>query len=195
MRRRPEPISEHDAALFREAIGPIREIAAPPATPMAPRPAPRARMRERDEAEALQSSREQPFASSDSRASDATAYRRDGISERIWRKLRRGQFAVQDEIDLHHQSVANAELLLRAFLLECREHGHLCVRVVHGKGLHSKAGVPILKNLVETTLRRRADVLAYTSGPAAMGGSGAVLVLLSHRQSGEQMSRYSLAPV
>ena len=183
MRRRPEPISELDAALFREAIGPIREIAAPAATPMPPKPVPRARMRERDEAEALLSSREQPFALTDSRASDSLAYRRDGISERIWRKLRRGQFAVQDEIDLHHQRVSEAEALLRAFLLECRERDHLCVRVVHGKGLHSKAGMPILKNLVETTLRRRSDVLAYTSAPAAMGGGGAVLVLLSRRQS------------
>jgi len=194
MRRRPEPISEHDAALFRDAIGPVREIAAPAAPPTIPKPEPRARMRERDEAEALQSSREQPFALNDSRASDALAYRRDGISERIWRKLRRGQFAVQDEIDLHHHNAPQAEVLLRAFLLECRERDHLCVRIVHGKGLHSKAGMPILKNVVETTLRRRADVLAYVSAPAAMGGGGAVLVLLSRRQSGEQARQNPSAP-
>jgi len=194
MRRRLEPISELDAALFREAIGPIREIVAPAPAPVPPRPVPRARMRERDEAEALQCSRQQPFALIDSRANEALAYRRDGISERIWRKLRRGQFSVQDEIDLHHQSVASADVLLRSFLLECRERHHLCVRVIHGKGLHSKAGTPVLKNLVETILRRRADVLAYSSAPTAMGGGGAVLVLLSRRQSGEQASPNLRAP-
>jgi DNA-nicking Smr family endonuclease len=52
------------------------------------------------------------------------------------------------------------------------------VRIVHGKGLHSDSGVPVLKNLVDRILRQRADVLAYHSAPAAQGGHGAVLVLL-----------------
>jgi DNA-nicking Smr family endonuclease len=49
---------------------------------------------------------------------------------------------------------------------------------VHGKGLHSDSGVPVLKNLVDRMLRQRADVLAFASAPAAQGGHGAVLVLL-----------------
>ena len=54
-----------------------------------------------------------------------------------------------------------------------------CVRIVHGKGLHSESGVPVLKNLVDRVLRQRADVLAFHSAPGAQGGHGAVLVLLA----------------
>ena len=53
---------------------------------------------------------------------------------------------------------------------------------VHGKGLHSESGVPVLKNLVDRLLRQRADVLAFASAPAAQGGHGAVLVLLNRRR-------------
>ena len=56
-----------------------------------------------------------------------------------------------------------------------------CVRIVHGMGLHSESGVPVLKNLVDRMLRQRADVLAFHSAPQAQGGNGAVLVLLKKR--------------
>jgi DNA-nicking Smr family endonuclease len=60
--------------------------------------------------------------------------------------------------------------------------GFGCVRIVHGKGLHSETGVPVLKNLVDRLLRQRADVLAFHSAPPAQGGRGAVLVLLRQRR-------------
>ena len=62
--------------------------------------------------------------------------------------------------------------------MAARDAGHGCVRIVHGKGLHSDSGIPVLKNLVDRMLRQRADVLAFHSAPAAQGGNGAVLVLL-----------------
>lgn len=186
MRRRPAIISDEDAALFREAIGPVRAIEAPPPAPCPPRPQARAGQRERDEADALRSSRVEPFATEAASSGDSLTYRRDGISERIWRRLRRGQFAVQDEIDLHHMDAASAERSLRSFLLDARGHDRLCLRIIHGKGLHSKAGTPVLRSLVEGLLRRRAEVLAYVSAPPAMGGTGALLVLLSRRRAGEQ---------
>lgn len=186
MRRRTASVSEEDAALFRQAIGPVRAIEAPPAAPLPPRPVARARQHELDEREALQTSRFEPFAGDAATLGDGLAYRRDGISERIWRRLRRGQFALQDEIDLHQMDAATAERSLRGFLLDARSRDRLCLRIIHGKGLHSKAGAPVLKNLVEALLRRRAEVLAYVSAPPAMGGTGALLVLLSRRRAAEQ---------
>ncbi|MEO5625059.1 MAG: Smr/MutS family protein, partial [Dokdonella sp.] len=61
---------------------------------------------------------------------------------------------------------------------DCRHHDLLCVRIVHGKGLRSKAAGPVLKQLTDSMLRRRADVLAFTSARPAQGGTGAVIVLL-----------------
>src|SRR3546814_13709552 len=82
---------------------------------------------------------------------------------------------------LHHADLAQAEALLRAFLRAARESGAGCVRIIHGKGLHSDSRIPPLKNLVDRMLRQRADVLAFHSAPAAPGGGGAGLVLLGQR--------------
>src|SRR3546814_11474643 len=59
---------------------------------------------------------------------------------------------------LHHADLAQAEALLRAFLRAARESGAGCVRIIHGKGLHSDSRIPPLKNLVDRMLRQRADV-------------------------------------
>ena len=74
--------------------------------------------------------------------------------------------------------------MLRGFLKAARESGAGCVRIIHGKGLHSDSRIPPLKNLVDRMLRQRAEVLAFHSAPAAQGGGGAVLVLLGKRRSG-----------
>ncbi|MEO5565728.1 MAG: Smr/MutS family protein [Luteimonas sp.] len=168
---------EDDASLFRAAIGPVREIPAPAPPPRKPPPPPIPRMAARDHAEAI--GEFQRAMSADSlEAGDALGYRRDEVPGRILQRLRRGLYAVQDELDLHAADAARAEVLLRNFLAEARHAEHSCVRIIHGKGLHSDSGVPVLKNLVDRMLRQRADVLAFHSAPTAQGGNGAVLVLL-----------------
>jgi DNA-nicking Smr family endonuclease len=167
-----------DAALFREAIGPVRELPATPEPPRKAPPRPLPRMAARDDAEALGEFRRAMMAADTLEAGDALSYRRDEVPGRVLQRLKRGQYAVQDELDLHAADAVRAEALLRAFLAEVRQAGHGCVRIVHGKGLHSDSGVPVLKNLVDRMLRQRADVLAFHSAPAAQGGNGAVLVLL-----------------
>lgn len=174
-----DPGADEDAALFRDAIGPVRRLPAAPETPRGPRAEPRAHMAERDEREA-RSEFERLLEAGPLEAGDALRYRRDEISPRMLRRLARGQYAVQDELDLHHADAREAETMLRQFLAEVRDAGIGCVRIVHGKGLHAD-GAPALKNLVDRLLRRRADVLAFHSAPPAQGGTGAVLVLLRPR--------------
>jgi DNA-nicking Smr family endonuclease len=176
MARKPKPeVSPDDAELFREAIGEVRRIDSPPLAPALPPPAPRARRFEEDEREALRESRlgrEAPV-----EGDELLAWRRDHVSERTLKRLRRGEYSVQDEIDLHHLRAADAEHVLKAFLGEARAGARQCVRIIHGKGLRSE-GAPVLKMLVDRMLRLRGDVLAFASAPAAQGGAGAVLVLL-----------------
>jgi DNA-nicking Smr family endonuclease len=172
-------VSAEDAALFRAAIGEVREIEPAPAPPDVERPAPVPRQRDADEAAALEESHRDPGPGLATLPGDAVEYLKPGGSPRLLRRLKRAQFSVQDEIDLHSMGVAAAEAAMRVFLHECREAGHHCVRIVHGKGLRSGPEGPVLKALVEHWLRRRADVLAYASAPAAQGGTGAVLVLLA----------------
>ena len=175
-----------DQALFRNAVGPVRRLpeTAPPPTPAKPKP--RARMGERDEAAARDEFRHALDASL-LEAGDALAYRRDTVPPRVLQRLKRGEIAAQDELDLHGMDARSAESLLRGFLGEARLHGHACVRVIHGKGLHpseciGSSGAPVLKNLVDRLLRQRADILAFHSAPAAQGGTGVVLVLLAPSQ-------------
>ena len=85
------------------------------------------------------------------------------------------------EIDLHEMSSAVARDAVRLFLDDCRRAGELCVRIVHGKGLRSKAHGPVLKRMTDSMLRQRADVLAFASARPAQGGTGAVVVLLAGR--------------
>ncbi len=180
--REPPPGNDvDDAALFRDAIGPVREL---PPVPEPPRKAPpRAvpRMAARDHEEAVGEFR-RAMAGDTLEAGDALCYRRDEVPGRVLQRLRKGQYAAQDELDLHWSDTAQAEALLRAFLAGARGAGLGCVRIVHGKGLHSDSGVPVLKNLVDRMLRQRGDVLAFASAPAAQGGAGAVLVLLKRPQ-------------
>lgn len=173
----PSRDGEDDAALFRSAIGRVRELPASPPPPRKPPPRAVPRMAARDDAQALGEFR-RALAVDTLEAGDALGYRRDEVPGRILQRLRRGLYAVQDELDLHATDAVRAEALLRGFLAEARHAGHGCVRIVHGKGLHSDSGVPVLKNLVDRMLRQRADVLAFHSAPAAQGGNGAVLVLL-----------------
>lgn len=181
----PGPEAEDDAALFRAAIGPVRELPAVPAPPTATKPAPVPSMARRDEEDArseFQRALEASFLKSTHlEAGDAMRYRRDEVPPRVLRRLGQGDYAAQDELDLHHADSAQAEALLRRFLKEARDAGIGCVRVIHGKGLHGDSRVPVLKNLVDRLLRQRADVLAFHSAPAAQGGNGAVLVLLKPR--------------
>lgn len=185
-RKPPDPVTEDDAALFREAIGEVRRLEAPPPVPERPRPAPRPRMRELDEALALLQSRQTGWFEATIEAGEALAYRRDEVPEKVLKALKRGQYSIGGELDLHQMRAAEAERWLREFLAQSRAGGHACVRIIHGKGLRAAAGGSVLKALVDRMLRQRADVLAYASAPEAMGGTGAVLVLLARKRPGEQ---------
>ena len=167
-----------DAALFRDAIGPVRALPSRPPPPQKPKPRPTPRMAARDEAEAI-GEFHRALAADALAAGDALSYRRESVSPRTLQRLRRGEFSAQEELDLHHADTRIAEAMLRAFLLEARHAGHGCVRVIHGKGLHADSNAPVIKNLVDRLLRHRSDVLAFHSAPAAQGGTGAVLVLLA----------------
>lgn len=94
------------------------------------------------------------------------------------RKLARGSYSVQGEIDLHGMTVPAAKAALRVFIDGSVRAGHSCVRVIHGKGLGSGSRGPILKGKVNSWLRRWNEVLAFVSTRQADGGTGAIYVLL-----------------
>lgn len=109
---------------------------------------------------------------------EAMSFRRPGIGIDVARKLRRGEWSIQGEIDLHGLRTDDAREALAAFLREAVRLGWRCVRVVHGKGLGSPGKTPVLKGKVHGWLVQKNEVLSFVQARADEGGAGAVVVLL-----------------
>ena len=109
---------------------------------------------------------------------DTLVFQRAGVQTQVMRRLRRGLFPIEDELDLHGLTQATARDRLARFLAGNRDAGRRCVRIIHGKGYRSGARGPILKIAVDLWLRRHLDVMAFTSARPIDGGTGAVYVLL-----------------
>jgi len=177
-RRAPTRVDDDDARLFREAIGQVRELAPVAPPPETPKPEPHPHMLEADEAAVPGELLDMAFDPGLMEIGEELSYLRDGYPPKLLKALKRGQFSVQDEIDLHQMNAAAAQATIADFLAEARHNGLRCVRIVHGKGLRSKAAGPVLKVLTDRMLRRRDDVVAFASARPMQGGTGAVVVLL-----------------
>jgi DNA-nicking Smr family endonuclease len=106
------------------------------------------------------------------------SFRRPGIGIDVARKLRRGDWSIQRQIDLHGLRRDEAREKLSFFIREAFKQGIRCVRVVHGKGLGSPGKAPVLKSRVHSWLVRKNEVLAFVQAKPADGGGGALVVLL-----------------
>ena len=107
-----------------------------------------------------------------------------GLDRKIMKKLKRGEFPVQDYIDLHGRTRQDAELKVRDFLIQSRRLGHRCVLIVHGRGLKSPDSFPVLKEGLPRWLGRgpvKKIVLAFATARPYDGGTGAIYVLLRKR--------------
>ena len=108
----------------------------------------------------------------------ALSFQRAGVRIQVMRRLRRGLYPIDDELDLHGLTQTAARDQLADFLVRSRCGGCRCVRIIHGKGYRSGARGPVLKTAVNLWLRRHMDVLAFVSARAIDGGTGALYVLL-----------------
>ena len=109
---------------------------------------------------------------------DTLSFTHSGIQTNVLKKLRRGHFGIDAEIDLHGLTAQEAKHQLLNFLHNCVQDGYRCVHIIHGKGYRSQDNYPILKNNLNIWLRQHKDVQAFCSASAKDGGAGAVIVLL-----------------
>lgn len=103
---------------------------------------------------------------------------RPGVPAHTMRRLRRGQWATQAILDLHGYTVAEGRIAVAEFLKNCRQREMRCVRIIHGKGLRSPRGDPVLKRMLGGWLMQRDEVLAFCQARRTEGGGGAVVILL-----------------
>ena len=184
-RLRREQESRRDAELFRQSIG---EVAPLPhsgkASPGMPRPLPIPRQRMADEQAALEESLSDEFNVDTLLDTDeALSFARPGIGPDTLRKLRRGHWVIQAQLDLHGMRRDEARETLAEFLRNAAKRGLRCLRVIHGKGLGSVNREPVLKNKVRNWLVQKEEVIAFCQARAADGGAGAIVVLLKAQRS------------
>ena len=172
-------VSADDSELFRKTVGPVKSLRDERFAHAPRRRAGRARFTKAGRLAAIEASLAQidPLVAS----GQTLSHRRPGVPESVLRKLRRGEYGLDAELDLHGLNVAQAKHALHDFLGGALARHALCVRIIHGKGLRSGSRGPVIKSAVDAVLRQTAAVAAYVSARHGDGGTGAVLVLLSAR--------------
>jgi DNA-nicking Smr family endonuclease len=168
-------VSEDDERAFRAAMTDVRQLPAGTPRPGAPKPEAVTRAEQLD---VLKESLLPPADPALLDTGEEIVFRRPGVRDEVLRRLRRGQYAVESEIDLHGLGRHAAHEALRAFIVDAASRGLSCVRVIHGKGRGSGPRGPVLKHVVNHWLRRMDDVLAFASARPVDGGTGGAYVLL-----------------
>jgi DNA-nicking Smr family endonuclease len=167
-----------DIALFRKSVRDAKPIQDDRVEPYKPSPEAEPKQLQRDEAEAMQDLLSGYYDAEQLNQADSIQFHRPGLQHSILRKLRRGQYSIGGELDLHGMTLNQARAALLNFVNEAKQSGNHCVRIIHGKGLRSSNNGPVLKPMVAKWLTQLGDVLAYCSARPQDGGSGAVYVLL-----------------
>ncbi len=166
--------------LFAQTVGavhamPDRGLAQVPRT----RPSPEPRSRERDEQAVLAQALSDDFDVDSLLETDQDlSFRRPALPPQVLTKLRRGQWSIQAQLDLHGLRSDEAREALAAFLQDCQLRGKRCVRVVHGKGHGSPGKEGVRRVKVRRWLVQRDEVLAFVQATPVQGGAGALVVLL-----------------
>ncbi|MEN9843698.1 MAG: putative endonuclease SmrA [Pseudomonadota bacterium] len=174
-------LAQAEKDLFARTVGPVQALR-PHNRSVHERPPvePQALQRQKDEQAVMQEALSDEFdVESLLDTDDSLSYRRLGLGQDVIKKLRRGHWSLQGQIDLHGLRSDEARVALGHFLRDAHRLGWRCVRVVHGKGLGSPGRVPVLKSKVQRWLVQKNEVLAFVQARADDGGAGAVIVLLA----------------
>jgi DNA-nicking Smr family endonuclease len=185
-REKRERIAREEANVFRGAIKDVKPIPesdryVPPMMPIPVRGAPPRKYatQEEDNAAVLRESLSDQFDVDGLLDDDPTlSYARDGVGPDVVRKLRKRQWPVQDELDLHGMTRDIARDQVGDFLRRATRRGLRCLRVIHGKGYGSAGGEPVLRSMVHSWLVQKDEVVAFCVANKADGGHGALIVLL-----------------
>lgn len=173
--------ADRERRQFELAIGKVEPLkAAARVDTRGTPPAALPRQRELDEARALaESLSDEVDVESLLLTDDGLGFRRPGISVEVLAQLRKGKWAIQDQLDLHGLRRDEAREALGAFIRSADLRGLRCLRVVHGKGHGSPGREPILKAKVQKWLAQKHEVIAFAQATGPQGGAGAVIVLLA----------------
>mgnify|MGYP003331819519 FL=1 len=180
-----EKRAEAERNLFTRAVGKVAPISQPERVWSPPqRPLPRPIQQDLDDEAVMHESMSDEFdITTLLDADDQLSFRRSGIGTDVTRKLRKGEWSIQGQIDLHGLRSDEARNAIGQFIRDAKRMGWRCVRVVHGKGLGSPGKEPVLKSKVQRWLVQKSEVLAFVQAKPSDGGAGALVVLLGPSQA------------
>lgn len=173
-----DPNDDDPKELFRAHVGKTRPVKQDRIAPHRTRRKPIPEQSLADAHAVMKSLLSDEYEPADVETGEELLFSRPGMQHGVMRKLRRGQYAIEAELDLHGLKVPEAREMLDAFLDDTRARGKRCVRIIHGKGRNSEGRLPVLKGKVNAWLRRKDEILAFCSARPNDGGTGAVYVLL-----------------
>jgi len=108
----------------------------------------------------------------------ALNYAAPGVGPDVVKKMRKGHWPVQDELDLHGLRRDDARDAIGDFLRKAAMRNHRCVCMIHGRGFGSRGQEPVLKSMVHSWLVQKEEVVAFCQARSSEGGEGALIVLL-----------------
>lgn len=174
-------ISAEEQSLFRASVDDVTPLPPQGTISHAPHPPPPRRRLREDEGYPLTDDLLSDSLAAELPSGEELFFSRNGLQHNVLRRLRRGQFRIDAELDLHGLRVEEARQALSHFLHHCRLEHKQYVRIIHGKGYRSQQNQPVLKAKVNHWLRQREEVLAFCSARPADGGTGALYLLLKRK--------------
>ena len=185
-REERERRAKAEANVFRGALGGVTEMPKSDRyvhnMPMSidySKPATRPRTQAEDDAAVLREMMSDEFDVDHLLEDDPSiSFLRRGYGDDLLRKLRRGGYEVEDQLDLHGMRRDKARNELGLFLRHARQRQFRCVLVIHGKGYGSAGGEPVLRSMVHSWLEQKEEVIAFCSARIDERNHGALLVLL-----------------
>jgi len=170
-----------DVLLFRQAMQGVRRLTCDKIPLYSHHPPPFPKQRYLDEELIRQDMLSGIFDPTEMETGEELLFARAGIQYAVFNKLRRGQFSIRAELDLHGMIVREAHTAVADFLRFCQNNDIRCARIVHGKGYNSWQKQPVLKAKLSYWLQQHDEVLAFCSARPTDGGTGAIYVLIKRR--------------
>ena len=167
-----------DTSDFAALLGDVKVISSDKVVHQTPKPRPIPQQSNLDEERVLEELSVSFAEDEEMQIGDSLSYVQPGVQKQVFRKLKRGQYSIGAELDLHGLTKVEAEKQLNEFIYEIRSRGIRCVRIIHGKGYGSTNKGPVIKPLVNRWLQQRSEILAFCSARPVDGGTGAVYVLV-----------------
>ncbi|NAW77956.1 DNA endonuclease SmrA [Vibrio sp. A11] len=122
---------------------------------------------------------------------DIIEYKKAGIQDGVYKKLRLGKYPLQARLDLHRKTLKQARDEVIHFIAQCIKMDLRTVLIVHGRGERSTPQA-LMKSFVASWLTQIDEVQCAHSAQRFHGGSGAVYLLLkkSKNQKSENRERH-----